>query len=281
MDRATLDSLTPPCSHGFIMTTNRVLWIVTGTLTLVAAVFGVLAPSIYEGIVDEWLLPGMFTQDLFALFGAVLLLVLAFVAREESIRARIVVAGVLGFFFYAYGIYVIEQVYTWLYFVYLAVLGLSFFTVIYTVVTLDFAAVREMRLPPAVRLVCASYAIFVALMFTFIWTSRLIPLIRTGDRIEFAFSIFIIDLVFIMPAMAIAGIMAIRRRPLGVVGVPALFILGIGILSPLAVAELIKPVLYDTPTIPSELWLYLVLSLVFLVLAATYLAMLKPARATR
>lgn len=257
------------------MTTNRVLWIVTAALAIVAAAVGIVNPLIYDGVVAERIIPGVFTQDLLALAAAIVLLVLAVRARRESVKTLVVITGILAFLFYAYGIYAIEQVYTPLYFVYLAVLGASLFAIITTLASLDYEVVAAYRLPPLARIACAVYAIFIAIMFTFIWTSALIPLIRDGLRKEFTFSIYIIDLSFIMPAMAASGVMALRKKPLGIVGVPALFVLGVGILSPLALAELLKPALYGLPTIPGELWLYLVLSLVFVGLTALYLAAMR------
>jgi hypothetical protein len=262
-------------------TTNRVLWIVTSVLAIVAAAVGVLRPAIYDGVVAENIVPGVFTQDLVVFAGAMALLVLALMDTPARVRSRIVIAGILGFFFYAYGVYAMEQVYTELYFVYLAILGLSLFTIASTLVSLDYERLADYRLPPFVRVACSAYAIFVAIMFTFIWTGALIPLIRDGFRKEFTFSIYIIDLSFVMPAMAVSGVMALRRKPLGIVGVPALFVLGAGILSPLALAELLKPALYGRPTIPGELWLYLVLSVVFVGLTVLYLATLRAPKAGR
>ncbi|MFW5688948.1 MAG: hypothetical protein ACOC1U_05175 [Spirochaetota bacterium] len=257
------------------LTTNRILWVLTALAALVASLVGVMQPSIYDGLVDPAIMPGVFTQDLLVLVASIVLIVLAFVARAESYRVQIVIAGILGFFFYAYGIYAMEQVYTMWYYLYLLVLALSFYALIYQLSTFDYTAVALMELPPVVRIFCGAYAVFVAVMFNVIWIVRLYPLLVAGDRIENTFSIMVIDLVFIMPSMAIAGLLAIRRRPLGTVGVPALFVLGIGILTPLALGELLKPVLYDMPTIPGELRLYATLSLVFLALTVLYLATLR------
>jgi hypothetical protein len=63
---------------------------------------------------------------------------------------------------------------------------------------------------------------------------------------------------------------------LGLVSLPALFILGTGILAPLALAELLKPPLYGEPMDMGELLLYGILSLVFLILAAAYLTPFTP-----
>ena len=108
-------------------------------------------------------------------------------------------------------------------------------------------------------------------MFNIIWLSALVPLLKTGNRIENTFSIFIIDLCFIMPGFVIGAIMMLRHKPIGEVGLPALFVLGVGILSPLALGELIKPGRYSLPADPGQLWLYLILSMSFLVLAILHL----------
>jgi hypothetical protein len=104
-------------------------------------------------------------------------------------------------------------------------------------------------------------------MFNFIWISKLIPLLQTGERIEYTFSVYIIDLVFIMPAFVISALLAVRKRAVGIVGLPALFILSVGILRPLALAELLKPLRYGMPVNLNEFWLYSVLSMMFLFLS--------------
>lgn len=216
---------------------NKTLFLITGVLALVAAVVGVLDPAIYDPAVSATIMPGVFTQDLFVIVAALLMIVLAIQMQQDAYRTAIVLFGILGFFFYAYGIYAIEQVYTALYPLYLTILSLSFYGLAYSLATLKYSRIEELSLPSVLRYGAAGYGVFIAVMFNIIWISQLIPLLRTGDRIEYIFSVYIIDLVFIMPAFVIAAILAIRRRALGIVGLPALFILGVGILSPLALAE--------------------------------------------
>lgn len=255
---------------------NRLLWVVTGVASLVASIMGVHDPAMYEGLVDAAILPGVFTQDIVVIVGAALLIVLSVVMKDTSYRLQVVNLGILGFLFYAYGIYAMEQVYTMLYPLYLAIFALSFYTLIYGFASISGATVAELELPPAVRFVSGGYGIFTAVMFTIIWMLQLIPLLRTGNRIENTFSIFIIDLCFIMPAFVMTAVMAFRKYALGIVGLPALFIVGVGILSPLALAEQLKPVLYDTPMNTGDFWMWAILSVVFLVFAVVYLVTLRP-----
>ncbi len=258
------------------LTLNRMLYGLTGLLSLIAAVIGVLNPGMYDpAIVLTRIMPGVFTQDLLVIVGALAMIALAVSMRPDSYRATTVILGILGFFFYAYGIYAIEQVYTALYPLYLAILALTFYTMALSLASLDRPAIRALRLPKAVRYASSGYGVLIAIMFNIIWISQLIPLLRTHDRIENTFSVFIIDLVFIMPSFVITAYLTIRKRALGVIGLPALFIVGVGILSPLALAELLKPSRYGQPLNPGEFWLWAVLSLVFLVFTVVYLTALK------
>jgi hypothetical protein len=187
-----------------------------------------------------------------------------------------VILGVLGFLIYAYGIYAIEQVYTALYPLYLAILGLSSYILAYSLSNLKKSEIEALVLPGFVRYGSAAYAIFIAVLFNFIWFSQLVPLLQTGERIEYTFSVYIIDLVFIMPAFVITGLLAIRNRAVGLVGLPALFVVGLGILSPLALAEILKPSRYGMPVEPGEFWLYGILSMVFLLFTVIFLVTLRP-----
>jgi|GEM_PF-3398425 ABC-type antimicrobial peptide transport system permease subunit len=78
-----------------------------------------------------------------------------------------------------------------------------------------------------------------------------------------------------MPAFVITAFLAIRKKALGLTGLPALFILGAGILSPLALAEVLKPVRFNMQVNPGDFWLFSILSMIFLALSAVWLTALK------
>ena len=254
---------------------NKALFITSGLLALFASSWGVIQPNMYGSVVPETIIPGVFAQDLFVGGSSILLIVLSIMMGPTDIRKIIINIGVLGFFFYAYGIYAIEQIYTPLYPIYLAILSLSFFSMATALASLKSDAIERLRLPGYVRYASATFGFFIAVMFSIIWFSHLIPLLETGDRIEYTFSVYIIDLVFIMPAFGITAILLIKRGAVGIVGLPALFVVGIGILSPLAVAEFLKPIMFNIPAIPGELQLYGILSLSFLMFSVVYLSALK------
>jgi hypothetical protein len=262
------------------VTLNKALYIITGLLALVAAAWGVLDPSMYVPVVSAAIIPGVFTQDLLVIAAAVVMIVLAWRMDRDGYRAAIVIWGLLGFLIYAYGIYAMEQVYTPLYPLYLAILSLSVYVLAYGLASLRPAAMEALDLPPVIRYGAAAFAVLIAVMFNVIWFGQLLPLLETGDRIEYTFSVYVIDLAFIMPGFVIAAILTLRRRALGIVGLPALFIVGVGILSPLALAELLKPVRYGLATNAGDLILFGALSVIFAALTAVYLIALKAPRTT-
>ena len=259
----------------FPLSLNRWLWLGVACLAFVAAGAGVLDPSIYDDLVTDAIMPGVFTQDLVAIVLSAALGLLALSGRSHPIKKRIVAHGILGFLFYAYGIYAIERIYNALYPLYLALFGLSLFVLIYSVATVPNKAVSRLTVSRWVRLLGAGYALLIAVVFNIIWLSALVPLLQSGHRIDHLYSIYIIDLSFVMPAFAIAAILALRRHPVGLMGLPALFVVGAGILSPLALAEWIKPLRYGLPRDVGGLVLFGLLTVAFTILAGVFLATMQ------
>ena len=94
-------------------------------------------------------------------------------------------------------------------------------------------------LPKTVRLLSASGAILQPLIFYPLWIGMLLPLMRTGEQIDSLYSIFILDLCFIMPAFLILSVLAYRSHGTGLLLLPAIYVLGFTLIFSLAVGELV------------------------------------------
>jgi hypothetical protein len=259
----------------------KFLQVLTGAFGLIAAAAGAANLEMYTPVVSARIIPGVLTQDIIVIIASALLIVLALSMKARDYRKLIISMGALGFLFYAYGIYAFEQVYTGFYLIYLAILGLSFYGLITALGSLEKPEVERLSVPAWLGYGSAGLGILIALMFNFLWISELLPLMATGDRIEYTFSVYVIDLVFIMPGFVIAGLLSLRGRAFGLIGLPGLFIVGVGILAPLALAELLKPALFSQPMDPGGLGLFGTLTLLFLAFAAAYLVLLRPADRAR
>lgn len=156
-------------------------------------------------------LPDAYSQDLISAAAAIILLCLSLARRSNQPKPQIIALGLLGYLFYAYGIYVIERAYNGLYLVYMAIFTLSFWALISAGATFrketDAAAV-----PRTLRLASAAGALLQPLIFYPLWIAMLLPLMRTGEPIDSLYSIFILDLCFIMPAFLILSILTFRSH---------------------------------------------------------------------
>lgn len=256
------------------LVTNKILWLLTAVLSLIAALVGVFNPGIYTKVISTDIMPGVFGQDLMTIAASVIILFLMFRVKEGDSKKQIVILGILGYLLYAYGIYVIERVYNMLYYLYLTVFGLSFWSIAYGVAKIRPKLLQTVRLSGMMRNVSAGFSLLVALVFNVLWIIQLLPLVQAGEKIEFLYSVYILDLCFIMPAFVIIGIMAAKKAGLGLLLIPTMFILGFTLIFSLAVSEAVKP-MYDLTVSAGGLVPSLVLSILFLILAGLHLRKLK------
>lgn len=249
---------------------NKLLWLMAASLSLVVALIGMFDPAIYTKVVSKELIPGMFSQDLMTSIASLTLLFLSILTKEEDTKKQIVILGILGYLFYAYGIVVIERVYTVLYLVYMAIFGLAFWSLVYGVANIRHEVLHKVTLSKPMRYISVAGSLLQPLVFYPLWISALIPLMQTGQRIEFLYSIYILDLCFIMPAFVLLAVMTLKKQGLGLVLTPALFVLGFTLIFSLVLGELVKPFYRLTPDVAGVM-MSLLLSLLFLILAGFHL----------
>jgi len=89
---------------------NKILWGITAVLSLIAGFFGVFASWIYEPLVSDTLCPAMVAQDIITIISAILVIILVVIVKKEDIKIQIILMGIMGYFFYAYGVYAIELI---------------------------------------------------------------------------------------------------------------------------------------------------------------------------
>jgi hypothetical protein len=266
---------------------NRALWAALAVLALVAAGSGVADPRIYAKVVDLTNTPGAIAQDIMTIPAALVLLVIAALSGESragesgsrsvGLKRQIVALGIVGYFFYGYGIASMERLYTGLYLVYLAIFGLSFWTLVYGVSHIRREVLEEVQLPDSVRWVSFAITLLQPVIFYPMWISQLLPLMAAGRKIEFLYSIYVLDLCFIMPAFLILAYLLWRRSGYGLLLTPAILILGFVELMPLGFAELVKPSLGVPMTATGGMLAFsFALPAVFLALGVVHLRALKP-----
>jgi hypothetical protein len=219
----------------------KALWGVTAAFAFLAALAGVLFKGLYVGLFLEEYLPGALPQDILTMVVSGTLIFLAATTKNGDVKKQVVALGLLGSLFYLYGIFTIERVYNSFYLLYAAIFALSFWSIAISLAGFTPQRLATLRFSPTMVKITAYASILIALLFTFLWTMALIPLMREHTRIEYLYSIYILDLCFVMPAFAITAIMSLRKMPLGILLGPAMMLLGFFVIFPLGLNELAKP----------------------------------------
>jgi hypothetical protein len=219
----------------------KALWAGTAVLAFLAALAGVLSRDIYIGLFPPDFLPGAFPQDVLTILVSIFLIVLAAITKGSDVKRQIVAVGLLGSLFYLYGIFTIERVYNSFYLVYAAVFALAFWSIVISLTGFTSQTFANLSLSEWILRTSAISSILIAAVFTFLWVTALIPLMRGHNRIEYLYSIYILDLCFVMPAFVITALLSFRRNPLGILMTPAMMILGFFVIFPLGLNELAKP----------------------------------------
>lgn len=253
---------------------NRLLWAITALLSLGAGLAGVLHPQLYARVITPAMVPGAVSQDLVTVAIALLLLISAVTMKEDSVKRQIMVLGLLTYLWYGYGIWVLERMYNQLYLLYVAIFALAFWSLVAGLVSLRRDVVRRLQLAGVTRWISIGWSLLNPLIFVPLWASQLLPLMAAARRIEYYYSIYILDLGFIMPALLILAILSIRQNGLGLLLTPALFVKGFGMLFSVGLGGLIAP-LYHQAAGLGETWFYLAMSAVFLLTATLHLVALR------
>lgn len=219
----------------------KIFWLIPTIFAFLAALGGVLFKGIYNNVFPTDFIPGTFPQDVLTILVCGFLFVLIVIAKENQVKMQIIIIGLIGSLFYLYGIFTIERVYNWFYLFYAAVFASSFWSIIYCLSGFKQDTFEKLQISSKMLKTSSISSIIISVIFTFLWIVSLIPLMKDHNRIEFFYSIYILDLCFIMPAFFIAAIMSLRRKPLGILITPAIMILGFFVIFPLGLNELAKP----------------------------------------
>jgi len=219
----------------------KILSATTAVLAFVSALGGVIFPEIYVGLFPDDFLPGALPQDVLTLLVSALLFMLALTVERDRIKRQVVIVGLLGSLFYLYGIFTIERVYNAFYLLYAAVFALSFWSIVVSLAGFRSERFSGLRIGNGILRTSSVSSIVIAAVFTVLWVAALIPLMREHNRIDYLYSIYILDLCLIMPAFVIAALMSLRRLPFGILMTPAIMILGFFVIFPLGLNELEMP----------------------------------------
>jgi hypothetical protein len=201
----------PTGKENTIPTPLLVLGIFIALLLAVASGGGLLFKNMYDPFISGPLLSMVSGQDLLSLFCVPVLLSAIYSAWRKSILGSMVWTGILIYVIYAYSLLAFGAVYTYLYFLYIALIGLSAYSIIYSIQSIDFGVYQNILDSEWSRKGKGSYFIVTGTVISLVWLIILFRTIFTKVPIIGISTVYVLDLTLLLPAFIITGIQLLRR----------------------------------------------------------------------
>lgn len=187
-------------------------------LLVPACLYGLLAADAYTGASMQ-LAVGSRAQDVLTLALLPLLLAAAHRSSSGSLRAHLLLLGLLAYLAYSYAIYLVGWPQNRAFLLYCAVVTIATAALLDGLVRIDAAhiapAFTDLRRTRAV----GWFLVAVGATFTAMWVADLLPLLagtgaprNTGPG-GIAFAPYVLDLVVALPAVVATGVALLRRHP--------------------------------------------------------------------
>ena len=143
-----------------------------------------------------------------------------YLGGRDSLRGRMLLSGLMSYFFYVYLMYATMMAFNPLFLVYVLIFGLCAIAFVINLSVIDIASLPTQIGERFPRRLYAGYMLVVAVMMTFLWLGRVIPITLTNSLpTELAgFSTLeaqALDLGFIVPLNLVAAILLRRGSPWG------------------------------------------------------------------
>jgi len=199
------------------------LWLsaLVAILVLLASGAGLLLTSTYARETPSWAVQGI-GQDIVNLIAALALVITAYLVNKGSVKAFLVWSGVLLYLIYAYVIYAFDVHFNRLFLVYVAILGLSFYALVGSVIRLHLDQFQTSFAANTTARAVSVFLLVLGILFYLLWFSEEIPALVTG-KIPASVTmanlptnpVHVLDLALYLPVMIITAVLLWQRKLLG------------------------------------------------------------------
>jgi hypothetical protein len=193
---------------------HQILSITIALIQLVGSAIALIIEDFYQNTISSVPSSAIKSLDVVTMLAAAALLVSVFLAKNGSVRAFMVWPGLLFYVLYSNAILAFDGIYTGLFFIYVALLSLSTFTLGSMLLNLDTSQIRRSisgHMP--VKAISIFFGVLVFIVVP-IWLKLMIPAITSGQD-PFSNAIFVIEMAYIMPAIVYTIILLSKHRTWG------------------------------------------------------------------
>jgi len=200
-------------------------------LTAFVSYAGIFIKSTYSKETISYAAQGI-GQDIVNLFIVVpILIIAAFFAYRRSKLGLLIWSGAISYLTYSYTIYCFGLHFNNLFVIYCIILGLSFYSLVYFVISSLQGNVSEWFSKKISTKSTGIFLIIIAVLFYIIWLSEIIPAIMMNEVPKSILEsgllinpVHVLDLAICLPALIITGIALIEKRSIGFLLAPTMLI---------------------------------------------------------
>lgn len=221
-------------------------------LAVTSTSFGIFNPEIYgllvtSGTISENLRLGSIAQDIVILPLSLILAICMLIFWKTGKQLLFVIAlGIVWCEFYAFGLYTIQGQYTSIYPAYLAIFGLSIFTLMFGIMGLSINDTQENLLPGKLAGAIGIFLIGIILLMTPIWILRMLPGLQQHHAGE-TYGVFILDLGIVFPSIGIIAWRIFKKQKLSEALAGIALVKIFGLCFSWAAAEIFTSMVKETP----------------------------------
>ena len=250
-------------------------------LSIISTLLGLFRDGHYTEPADELL--RIYAQDAVLLaIGVPVLAVGLLWARRGSIRGRLVWLGALAYMAYMWTHYAFVVAYNDFFLGYVALFGLSIFTLASGVLTTDAARVYEAAHGEVSTAIYGGFLAIAAVALGFMWLFEIVPALVAGELPPAIVQLgpeaahtYVVDLAILVPSLAIAAVWLRRGQPWGYVTTGVLLVFA-GLIAPtltaITVVDLVEGLDISAPVLVGTI----IPPVVGLLFAGSYLRRIRP-----
>jgi hypothetical protein len=217
----------------------------SATCAAISSIVTFLDLSIYDDALPSDLLVGTLGFDVMSLVVALGLFACLRALSRGAEGYWLLWLGLQGYLLYAYAIYAFGMIFTPLYFLYIAIVGLSAYVLAGFTLSFNVVALRHWREASVPRRSMGAILLLVAGAFGALWLIMLSGVIAQDVEIAAA-TVIVLDLAFALPLLVVVAVMLLRHRPLGDLLATGAFAMSAAITLAVAVGEMLRPVFGET-----------------------------------
>lgn len=181
--------------------------------------------GIYQHMSKE-LAPQGIAQDYVTLIiGIPMLLISLYLTRKGLNKGRLLLAGTLGYFLVTYLFFMIMGMYNQFFLAYVILTGLSFFALMLMLLSFDVKKMPQAYSSKFPARILGGFLVFNSLAIAMLWLQVVVPPVLSGtfpQEVEHYTTLIVqgMDLSILLPLSFIAGLMLLKKKPLGYLAAP-------------------------------------------------------------